>query len=178
MKRSKLLILLLTALLSSSLLASIALASHIETFTVPPRSTTFLTIPLQEQTKFNGSFSTTGNIRFFVTDPQRLVIANLGVIDNNATFAFAAKVTGNYTLNFENEELNSKDLSLNFNTDPEIPTNANPSTSLPLSELVTLITIAAMAVVLVLYFVLRRHKTNEKTEPSPMLPTKQGKIAT
>jgi hypothetical protein len=106
---------------------------------------------------FNGSISTTGPVRFWVNAPNGVQIVNLGLIDEAATFGFVAQLTGNYTLNFENDLHNPVQVSFSFTTDPDISSNNN-SASTPLINLVITAIIAVVGGVLIFVFMRRRRQ--------------------
>jgi len=158
MKKTKLLsFVAVVFLLLSSFMTLAAFATTVQTFTLPSFSATYLQYLLPQGTAFSGSISTTGSVRFFVSDPNGSQIVNLGIVDKNATFSFHALQSGNYTLNFENELPNSIiSVTFSYVANPAIP-GTNSSTGISLGYLLTTIeVIAALAVFLAIFLVRRR----------------------
>ena len=152
MVSSLLLVLAITTLSAS--------ATTIPTFTLSAQSSQ-LKYTLPAGTTFNGSISTTGTIRFWVSDPNGFQIVNLGLIDQEATFSFVAQQAGNYTLNFENDLPNPVQVTFSYETNPDISTNN--STSIPLVYLTIPIAIAVIGSVLIIVLARRKRKPVLKT---------------
>ncbi len=148
----------LTALLVTSLIALPAFGTTVPTFTLSA-STTQLPYLLPQGTTFNGSFVTTGSVRFWVNAPNGLQIVNLGIIDKAATFNFTAQQNGTYTLNFENDLSNSIQVSFSYTTNPQIPGNSN-STEASLLYLLVIVIIAVSGSLLIIFTVRRKNKTH------------------
>ncbi len=146
---------LLTLLLIMPLMAPLAFATTIPAFTLSS-STAQIPIVLPAGTTFNGSISTTGTIRVWVSDPYGANIVNLGLIDKAATFSFIAQQNGNYTLNFENDLPNSIQVSFSYTTNPDIAGNNN--SGIPLSYLAIPIIIAVVGSILIIFFGRRKRK--------------------
>ncbi|MGE5575424.1 MAG: hypothetical protein ACM3UL_04755 [Ignavibacteria bacterium] len=132
-----------------------ASAATIPTFTLSAQSSQ-LKYTLPAGTEFNGSISTTGTIRFWISAPNGFQIVNLGLIDQKATFSFVAQQAGNYTLNFENDFPNPIQVMFSYETNPDISTNS--STFIPLIYLAIPITIAVAGSILILFSMRRRNK--------------------
>ena len=132
-----------------------ASAITIPTFTLSAQSYQ-LRYTLPAGTTFNGSISTTGTIRFWVSDPNGVQTIDLGLIDKEATFGFVAQQDGNFTLNFENDLPNSIQVTFSYKTNPETPTNN--STTIPLIYLTLPITIAVIGSVLIIFLARRKKK--------------------
>ncbi len=148
---------LLIALLTLSLIAHCASASTIPTFTVT--STSRLPIMLPEGTTFNGSISTSGTLRFWINAPNGAQIINLGLIDKSATFNFVAQQEGNYTLNFENDQLGSNpvQVAFSFETNPDI-SNSGTSAEPSLIYLLIPIIITVIGTILIVVFMRRKNR--------------------
>lgn len=146
-------ILMLTSLMILSTSASTA---TFPTFTLSASSTQ-LHYALPAGTQFNGSISTTGPVRFFLSAPNGTVIANLGLVDKVATFSFTAQQTGNYTLNFENDLPNSIQVNFSYVTNPDISGGSN-SGGIPLIYLPIFIIIVVFGSILIIFFVRYRVK--------------------
>ena len=116
-----------------------------------------LPIMLPTGTTVNGSISTTGTVRFWVSAPNGAQIVNLGLIDKTTTFSFVANQNGNYTMNFENGLTNSIQVTFSYITNPDISSDNN-STGIPLVYLVISIVIAALGSILIFFFVRRKNK--------------------
>ena len=157
MKTAKLLTVVLLVALIMALLFPLpaTTASTVETFTVSPLSTTSINVVLPYGTELNGSISTNGDIRFFINGPQGQPISNLGIVSKSVKFEFTAPEDGNYSLNFENGRLNPTDVSLVFDTQPEIPSD-NGSPSIPTYVLVTAATAGCLTAALIFAVFLRR----------------------
>ena len=166
MKETRLLTELLATLLMVSLVAFPAFGTTTRSFIIPQLSTTFFTLTLPEATKMNGSVFPEGSVRFFINDPQGNEIINLGIIDKTTTFEFTATQNGNYTLSFENGQLSSTTVSLSYDTQPEIPSNTSSPTLISFSDLVTIISIAAILIILALSIVLHRQRKKQETPNS------------
>jgi hypothetical protein len=134
-----------------------ASATSIPTFTLSAQSSQ-LNYALPAETTFNGSISTTGTIRFWVSDPQGVQIVNSRLIDQKAAFGFVTKQVGNYTLNFENDLPTAVQITFSYETSPEIPTNN--STFIPLAYLSIPITVAVIGSVLIFILLRRKRKPN------------------
>ena len=144
-----------TALMIISLTAHYASAATTSTFTLSS-SGIRLPIMLPDGTMFNGSISTTGTVRVWVSDPNGSQIANLGLIDSATTFGFVAEQTGNYTMNFENDLPASIQVTFSYVTDPEI--SSGNSTGTPISYLLISVVIAVAGSFLIIFFMRRKRK--------------------
>ena len=155
--------------LVSSLLLVLAIttlsasATTIPAFTLSAQSSQ-LKYTLPAETTFNGSISTTGTIRFWVSDPNGFQIVNLGLIDQEATFSFVAQQAGNYTLNFENDLPNPIQVTFSYETNPDVSTNN--STSTPLVYLTIPIAIAVIGSVLIIGLARRKRKHDRRLQAS------------
>ena len=159
MKKTKLLTLtLFIALLMMSWTTLLAFATTVPAFTVSPLSTTQIPIVIPSGTTFNGSISTTGTVRFWVSDPNGIQIVNLGLVDNAAKFSFVSQQNGNYTMNFENDQPDADpvQVTLSFVTNPDI--SAGNSTGTPLSYFIILIVIAVVGSFVIIFLVRRKNK--------------------
>jgi hypothetical protein len=160
MQKAKLLTFTIIAtLLAVSLIALPALAITVPTFTVSPSS--HILIPLPAGTILNGSFATTGAIRFWINTPNGAPGLNLGLIDKTATFGFVAQEDGNYTFNFENGIISSDPAQVTFSyvTDPDLSGGGN-STAIPFTYLVMLIVIAMVGSFIIVFLIRRKNKLN------------------
>jgi len=122
MKRIRFLTFAVLAFLMLMLLTTLsasATTATFPTFTLSASSTQ-LHYDLPLNTQFNGSISTTGPVRFFVSDPKGMVIVNLGLVDKAATFSLVSNQTGNYTMNFEDDMPNTIQVSFSYVTNPDI----------------------------------------------------------
>ena len=127
MKKTRFLIFAVLAalmLMSLIILSASATTATFPTFTLSASSTQ-LHYDLPVGTQFNGSISTTGPVRFFLSAPNGTVIINLGLVDRTTTFSFTARQTGNYTLNFENDLPNSIQVTFSYVTNPDISGGSN-----------------------------------------------------
>ena len=130
MKKIKILTnLVITTLLIMSFMTLLASATTLPAITLSASSAQ-LPIMLPTGTIFNGSISTTGTVRFWVSAPNGAQIVNLGLIDKAEKFSFVAKQNGNYTLNFENILTDSIQVTFSYVTDPDISSDNN-STGIP-----------------------------------------------
>jgi hypothetical protein len=162
MKKTKIIMwTLISVLLLKPLMALSAFATTLPTFTLSG-SIAQLSIALPSGTTFNGSISTTGTIRFWLSDPNGAQIVNLGLVDKDTTFGFVAQLSGNYTLNFENDLPNSNPVQVTFSytTNPDISTGNN-STVTPLIYLLSPIIITIVGSVLIIFLV--RRKSRKRT---------------
>jgi hypothetical protein len=169
MKMTRLLTELSATLLVISLVAFPGFATTTKSLTIPQLSTTFFTLTLPQGTKMNGSVTPESSVRFFINNPLGNEIVDLGIVNTTTTFAFTATQDGNYTLSFENGQLNSITMWFSYETQPEIPSNASSPTPLSLSELVTIISIVAIIAVLTLSLVLRRQRKKQEMPNSQLL---------
>ena len=152
----------LVALLIMPLMALSASATTVPAFNVSSASQ--LQIALPSGTTFNGSISTSGTLRFWVSDPNGTQIVNLGLIDKTAAFSFVAQQTGNYTMNFENDVPQSDSIQVNFSysTNPDI-SGSNNSTGIPLGYLAISIIITVLGSILILFLVRQNQKRRKVT---------------
>lgn len=130
-----------------------AQAATTETFTVT-QTTYQVTFNLPAGTAFNGSLSTTGTVRVWVSDPNGSLIANPGLVDHTASFNFTASKEGNYYVNFENPMPTSASVTFTYQTDPELP-SGNQSI-LPFWLLPVFAAITVVGVIVILYFSRKR----------------------
>lgn len=169
MKKTKLLIsATLAVLLLASLMALSAFATSVQTFTLSASSNQ-LQYKLPAGTTFNGTISTTGDVRFWVSDPNYAEIVNLGIIDKTTPFSFVAQQNGTYTMNFENDLSNSIQVTFSYTTNPQIP-GSNNSTELSLIYLLIIVIIAITGSLLIILIIRRKNKIRpsnvQNTAPS------------
>lgn len=143
----------LTLLLAASFLMLTAQAATTETFTVI-KTTYQITFNLPAGTAFNGSLSTTGTVRVWVSDQNGSLIASPGLVDHSASFNFTAAKEGNYYVNFENPMPTSASVTFTYQTDPELP-SSNQSI-LPFWLLPVFVIITVVGVIVIFYFSRRR----------------------
>ncbi len=146
----------LTALLAASFLTLSASAATTETFTVTA-STMQYTFDLPQGTIFNGSLSTTGTVRVWVSDANGSLAANLGLVDSSAKFGFVANNAGKYYVNFENNLGNSVQVTFTYQTDPELPGGGS---LIPFSYWPVFAAITVVGAVLIVYFIRKNRKRN------------------
>ena len=139
------------------LMALFASATTVPAFTVTQASQ--LQIAMPAGTTFNGSISTSGTLRFWVSAPNGDQIVNLALIDKPITFSFVAQQNGNYTLNFENDAPHSNPIQVSFSytTNPDIY-GSNSSTGIPISYLAITIIITVFGSILIIFFVRSKNK--------------------
>ena len=147
-------------LLLASLMAVSAFATTVPTFTLSASSNQ-LQYVLPQGTTFNGTISTTGSVRFWVSDPNYAEIVNLGIIDKTTTFGFVAKQNGTYTLNFENDLSNSIQVTFSYVTNPMIPGSDN-SSGISQNYLLITVIIAVLGSLLIIFVLHRKSKTQTK----------------
>jgi hypothetical protein len=168
MKKTKLMAsAVLTALLFASLMVFSASATTVPTFTLSASSNE-LQYVLPQGTIFNGTISTTGSVRFWVSDPNFTEIVNLGIIDNTATFSFVAPQNGTYTLNFENDLSNTIQVTFSYVTNPVIPGSNNPGISQ--SYLIITVIIAVVGSLLIIFIMRRKSKIKPSGFQTTQLP--------
>jgi len=134
-------------------------ATTVPTFTLSSQ-TSQLTYLLPQGTTFNGSISTTGGVRFFISAPNGTIIINLGIIDKPTIFSFVSQQNGTYTLNFENDLPNSIQVTFSYVTDPEIA-GSNNSPGLSPIYLIIFVIVAVVGSFLIIYIM--RRKTEIET---------------
>jgi LPXTG-motif cell wall-anchored protein len=157
MKKIKILTnLVITTLLIMSFMALLASATTLPTINLSASSAQ-LPIMLPTGTMFNGSISTTGTVRFWVSAPNGAQIINLGLIDKAEKFNFVAQQNGNYTLNFENILTDSIQVTFSYVTDPDISSDNN-STGIQSVYLLLSIAIAVLGSILIIFFIRRKNK--------------------
>jgi hypothetical protein len=157
MKKMKLVVdVALVVLLLTFLTAFSALATTYPTFTLSASSNQ-LQFALPQGTTFNGTISTTGSLRFFVSDPNGAQIVNLGIIDKNTTFSFVSLQSGTYLLNFENDLHNTIQVTFSYETNPALQGNSN-SNGTSLIYLAIPIIIAVAGSFLIIFVVRRKSK--------------------
>ncbi|HUK84954.1 MAG TPA: hypothetical protein VLU95_03740, partial [Candidatus Acidoferrum sp.] len=94
MKKTKLIVCAtLIAFLLIMVMFSSVFATTVPTFTLSSQ-TSQLTYLLPQGTTFNGSISTTGGVRFFISAPNGTIIINLGIIDKPTIFSFVSQQNG------------------------------------------------------------------------------------
>ena len=108
-------------------------------------------------TTVNGSISTTGTIRFWVSAPNGAPIIDLGLIDKADKFSFVAQQNGNYKLNFENSLTDSIKVTFSYVTDPEL-SSGNNTTGIPPVYLLLSIVIAVLGSILIIFFIRCKNK--------------------
>jgi hypothetical protein len=154
---------LIVGLLALSLMTFPAFAETVPTF-ILSASSTQLQFNLPEGTTFNGSVSTTGTLRFWVTAPNGGQVANLGLIDQSGSFSFVAQQTGNYSFNFENDLPNPVKVTFSYTTNPDISVD-NTQAGLPWIYLSIPVVIAVVGSVLIVLFARRKNKKNRTQSP-------------
>ena len=117
-----------------------------------------ITVCATAGTTFNGTISTTGDVRFWVSAPNYAEIVNLGIIDKTTTFSFVAQQNGTYTMNFENDMSNSIQVTFSYVTNPVIP-GSNNSTGISQSYLLITVIIAVLGSFLIIFVLHRKSKT-------------------
>jgi hypothetical protein len=163
------------AFLIMSLMTFAASATTLPEITLSASSAQ-LPIMLPTGTTVNGSISTTGTVRFWVSAPNGFQIVKLGLIDKTTTFSFISNQNGNYTMNFENGLTKPIQVTFSYVTDPDI-SSVNNSTGIPLSYLLLSIIIALLGCILIIFFVRRKNRlyvseVNDTSASSPLeLPT-------
>jgi hypothetical protein len=155
---------LLTVFALAAFTAPSASATTVPLFALQPFHASYLVYNLPEGTTFNGSISTTGDVRVVVNNPNNAQIVNLGVIYQATTFTFNATQNGNYTIYFENDLNEAVDISFSYVTNSPIPSTTSPF-PISISELLTILSIVAIAVILILRFALRRSQTSSRSNP-------------
>lgn len=168
MKKTKFLICVtLVSLLLMSVMAPLAFATTVPTFTLSSQLSQ-LQYVLPQGTTFNGSISTTGLLRFFVSAPNGTIIVNLGIIDKPTTFGFVSQQNGTYRLNFENDMPTPIQVSFVYVTDPEIPSGSNSNGISPIYLL--MVVIVAVVGSFLIIFIMRR-KSKVETFDVDMAPS-------
>jgi type II secretory pathway pseudopilin PulG len=161
MKKTKSVIFaMLAGLLLTSLMTFSGFASTVQTFTLSASSNQ-LQYFLPQGTTFNGTISTTGSVRFWVSAPNGFEIVNLGLVDKTATFSFTATQNGTYTLNFENDLSNTIQVTFSFVTNPVIPGISNPAGT---SQIYLVVTVIIAVVGSVVIIVIMRYKNKNPPE--------------
>ena len=69
-------------------------------------------------TVFNGSISTTGDVRFWVSAPNAEQIVDLGIVDKSATFSFVAQQNGTYVMKFGDDLSNTITVTFSYTFKP------------------------------------------------------------
>ncbi len=142
--------------LLTSLFFSSAFATTVPTFTLSSESSQ-LPYVLPQGTTFNGSISTTGGVRFFISAPNGTIIINLGIIDKPTTFGFVSQQKGTYTLNFENDLPNPIQVTFSYVTNPEIQ-DSNNSTGISPIYLLIVVIVAVVGSFLIIFIMRRKDK--------------------
>jgi hypothetical protein len=143
-------------LLAISFMSLLASATTLPAITLSASSAQ-LPILLPSGTMFNGSISTTGTVRFWVSAPNGAQIVNLGLIDKEDNFSFVSQQNGNYTFNFENSLTKSIQVTFSYVTDPDISSSDN-SSGIPLVYLLLSFGIAVLGSILIIFFIRRKNK--------------------
>lgn len=164
MKKLRALTIIILVLLSASLMAACVYASTTETFTVS-QATKRYTFELPQGVIFNGSLTSTGPVRIWVSDANGVQLANLGLVDSTGQFSFVATQEGHYYVNFENNVANAVKVTFTYQTHPEIENiSALPVVFLPILAII----IAAVCIVLVI-LIRRKFKDEPATLPKTEL---------
>ena len=111
---------------------------------------------MKAETVFNGSISTTGDVRFWVSAPNEEEIVNLGIIDKSSTFSFVAQQNGTYTMNFEEDTSNTVTVTFSYTSNPAVSDLNSPAIN-PLYLLVTVL-VAVFGSILIIIIIRRRNK--------------------
>jgi hypothetical protein len=148
----------LIALLLASLMPLSAFATTVPSFTLSASSNQ-LQYVLPSGTTFNGSVSTTGDVRVWVNSPEAEIV-NLGIIDNTTAFSFVAQQNGTYTVNFENDMSNTIQVTFSYVTNPVIP-GSNSSSGVNQTYLAMTAIIAILGSLLIIFFLRRQSKIPE-----------------
>ena len=168
-KNKALLYLTAIVLLIMSLSTALSTANTTETFTITGTTIQY-TLYLPAGTTFNGSIAATGLVRVWVNDENSTIIANLGIIDKNATLNFAATNQGSYNINLENGLPSTIQVTLSYVTDPELQNN-----DMPLLQIIYLTILGVVTVVGVILIIRssRKTKKNPTEAGNSMLKTLQ-----
>jgi len=134
-----------------------AFAVTVPTFTLS-LSSNQLQYVLPAGTTFNGSISTTGLVRFWVSAPNGAEIVDLGIIDKTTTFSFVAQQNGTYLFNFENDLSNTIQVTFSYVTNPAIP-GSNNSTGISTTYMLITVVIAVAGSGLIIFVLRRKSKT-------------------
>lgn len=149
----------LTVLLATSVfLFTAQAAATSESFTVT-QSTYQVTFNLPADTSFNGSLSTSGTVRVWVSDQNGSLIANPGLVDSSASFSFKAAKDGSYYVYFENPMSSTASVTFTYQTDPDV--TSGDSSLLPFWLLPVFVAITIVGCVLILFFGRRRRHATE-----------------
>lgn len=146
----------LTVLLLASVIDFSVFAITEPSFTLSASSNQ-LEYTMHAGTTFNGSVSTTGTVRFWVTAPNGAQIVDSRLIDKTGSFSFVATQNGTYAMNFEEDMANSIQVTFSYTSNPQIPDTNNSSVT-PIYLLVTAI-IAVVGSILIIVIIRRRTKT-------------------
>jgi hypothetical protein len=123
---------------------------------------------LPSGTTFNGSVSTTGDVRVWVNSPSEEIV-NLGIIDKTTAFSFVAQQSETYSVNFENDESDNVQVTFSYVTNPVIP-GSNSSSGVNQTYLAITAIIAVLGSLLIIFFLRRQSKIPDsgvhKTAPS------------
>jgi hypothetical protein len=107
-------------------------------------------------TVFNGSISTTGDVRFWVSAPNAEEIVNLGIVDKSASFSFVAQQNGTYTMNFEEDTSNT--VTVTFSYTSNLAVSDLNATGINLLYLVVTVLVAVFGSILIIIIIRRRNK--------------------
>jgi maltose-binding protein MalE len=143
------------------LFLAVALSAAAHATTVPTFSlseeTRILQYTIPAGTAFNGTVSTTGSVRIWVSDPSLNQIVNLGIVDQSAKFNFTAPENGTYTFNFENDMQNTVQVSFSFTTNPQISIPSD-SGGLSITYLAVTGAVAVIGSIAIILFLRRKGK--------------------
>jgi hypothetical protein len=98
-------------------------ACCLQTFTVPARSTSTVTLPLNQGDAVEGNITVTGglnnDVNFNITDPNGETVVSYSLV-TQTPFSFQAETTGDYTLIFDNtfSLLTSRSVTLDYLVKP------------------------------------------------------------
>lgn len=149
----------LTILLIIICLTPLVSAATTSTFTIAA-STKQILLDLPSGTIFNSTINTSATIRVWASDKNGSLVANSGLIDNNAQLNFVAPNDGIYTFNFENNLGNSASVTFTYQTNPDV--TGDNSSILPITYLPIFIAITIVGIFLIFYLTRKNHKNSKQ----------------
>ena len=156
MQKNRMTISVTLAVLLLVLLAAPAAFANTEPSFILSASSNQLYYGIKVGTVFNGSISSTGEVRFWVSAPNAEEIVNLGIIDKSATFSFVAQQNGTYVMNFEEDTSNTVTVTFSYTSNPAVSDLNSPGINL--LYLIVTVLVAVFGSILIIIIIRRRNK--------------------
>lgn len=146
--------------------------TKVRTVQVEPKTKRTLRFDLDKRDNFSCSLAVSGgannDIKFWITDPSKNTIVNLGRISQTPTFEFTAQESGAYTFHFDNtfSSFSWKNVSLSYDI-----SRPAPSTIVDIGTIIIVVLLIVTAIIIGLGVLLYRRKRQTISKPSQPMPT-------